>query len=385
MCITAGSCLYAKGGALKVEPLEFTRDCAGYFSSLVVLMFVCGADLSRAFDKNNRTNCIAITIGSCCLLIEFQVIYCIIVANFEKICRYFGVQKEIRHNTGAISTTLAAMDLDASVEAANVFFGADMNVPVSNDKFRATRYRSTSGSRTVTKVTDNPLLESSQEASMKSERIETKFVQSEPVSSAARNDVPSKSETLRGYFFYNLFRLVEYCTMPPRYLIYHSMYDTSNKENEDKYAYTCGICVMWMGFWAYILCTCMTYLGAWLGISSAIMGLTFSAVGTSFSNFWSSLVVARNGQGDMAISNALGSNTINIYVCLGLPWLLYTTLIGTYAGLQDGGIVLLLLLLVVALIVYYIIIYSYDFVLYRWMSYLWILMYIVVIIIAVTV
>ena len=129
----------------------------------------------------------------------------------------------------------------------------------------------------------------------------------------------------------------------------------------------------------------MTYLGSWLGISSAIMGLTFSAIGTSFSNFWSSLVVAKNGQGDMAISNALGSNTFNIYICLGIPWLLYTMLIGTYAGLQDGGIVLLLILLVVALVIYYAVIYFYDFTLYRWMAYPCILMYVVIITLAVTV
>ncbi len=383
MCITAGSCLYAKNGILKVDPLEFTRDCAGYLSSLIVLMLVCGADLSRAFDKSNRMNCISITIGSCCLLIEFQIIYCIIVANFKKICRYFGVQREIRNNTGAISSTLAAMEVDASVEALNVFLGADMKVPVSGDKYRSLRNRRTMISTSNSHgTTDNPLIESRQNT-MVSERIDKGSVRSE---ASLSDNVPStKPATTRGYVVYCMFQIVEYCTIPPRYMMYYSMYDTSVKENEDKYPQTCGICILWMGFWAYILCTCMTYLGSWLGISSTIMGLTFSAIGTSFSNFWSSLVVARNGQGDMAISNALGSNTINIYICLGIPWLLYTTLIGTYAGLQDGGIVLLLLLLIAALIFYYIVIYMHDFVLYQWMAYLWIAIYIFVITLSVTV
>ena len=30
--------------------------------------------------------------------------------------------------------------------------------------------------------------------------------------------------------------------------------------------------------------------------------------------------VAKNGQGDMAVSNALGSNVFNIFLGLGLPW-----------------------------------------------------------------
>ena len=234
MCITAGSCLYAQNGILKVEPLAFTRDCAGYLSSLVVLMLVCGADLTRAFDKSNRTNCISITIGSCCLLIEFQVIYCIIVANFQKICRYFGVQKEIRNNTGAISMTLAAMDLDASVEAANVFLGADMNLPVSSDRYRSSRNRRSPSSQNSHGTTNNPLIDSSHQSRVVSERAGKSFVHSEPVSSGNHGDVPSRHGTVRDYIVYTVFQFVEYCTMPCRYLIYCSMQDTSIKENEHK-------------------------------------------------------------------------------------------------------------------------------------------------------
>ncbi len=40
----------------------------------------------------------------------------------------------------------------------------------------------------------------------------------------------------------------------------------------------------------------------------------------------------------MAISNALGSNTFNIYICLGLPWLFYTAAYNKpYDRLQNGG------------------------------------------------
>jgi Ca2+/Na+ antiporter len=38
---------------------------------------------------------------------------------------------------------------------------------------------------------------------------------------------------------------------------------------------------------------------------------------------WSSMVVAKKGYGDMAISNALGANVFSILVGLGLPWFLY--------------------------------------------------------------
>jgi Ca2+/Na+ antiporter len=41
-------------------------------------------------------------------------------------------------------------------------------------------------------------------------------------------------------------------------------------------------------------------------------------------------VVARKGLGDMAISNALGSNVFSVLVGLGLPWFLYPIYIRGY-------------------------------------------------------
>ena len=53
------------------------------------------------------------------------------------------------------------------------------------------------------------------------------------------------------------------------------------------------------------------------------------------------MLVARAGQGDMAVSNAFGSNVFNILVGLGLPWLLYIVLEGggaPYEGIVDEGV-----------------------------------------------
>ena len=35
----------------------------------------------------------------------------------------------------------------------------------------------------------------------------------------------------------------------------------------------------------------------------------------------------REGHGDMAVSNAIGSNVFDILVCLGLPWFLDTAIV----------------------------------------------------------
>ena len=49
---------------------------------------------------------------------------------------------------------------------------------------------------------------------------------------------------------------------------------------------------------------------------------SFLAIGTSIPEVISSLIVSRQGKGSMAVSNSIGSNTFDILLCLGLPWLI---------------------------------------------------------------
>jgi len=65
-----------------------------------------------------------------------------------------------------------------------------------------------------------------------------------------------------------------------------------------------------------------------LKIPEVIIGLTVLAVGTSVPDMISSVIVAKQGRGGMAVSNAVGSNIFDILVGLGLPWLLYSLTTG---------------------------------------------------------
>lgn len=53
------------------------------------------------------------------------------------------------------------------------------------------------------------------------------------------------------------------------------------------------------------------------------MGLTFLAAGTSIPDLITSVIVARKGLGDMAVSSSVGSNIFDVCVGLPVPWLLY--------------------------------------------------------------
>lgn len=56
------------------------------------------------------------------------------------------------------------------------------------------------------------------------------------------------------------------------------------------------------------------------------MGLTFLAAGTSVPEAVSSVIVTNHGHGSMGLSSSIGSNTFDILLCLGLPWLIKTWL-----------------------------------------------------------
>lgn len=80
----------------------------------------------------------------------------------------------------------------------------------------------------------------------------------------------------------------------------------------------------------------------------------------------------------MAVSNAFGSNTFNIMVGLGLPWLLYTACTGfrPYNRIKDEGIGESVLIMALVLLLFIIVVVPSGFVLHRWHSLLFVATYI---------
>lgn len=72
-----------------------------------------------------------------------------------------------------------------------------------------------------------------------------------------------------------------------------------------------------------------------LNIPEAIIALTVLAVGTSIPDLFSSIIVARQGRGDMAVSNAIGSNIFDILIGLGLPFFVVMAFSG--GSIEAGG------------------------------------------------
>uniref|UniRef100_A0A1A8UXI3 Solute carrier family 24 (Sodium/potassium/calcium exchanger), member 4b n=1 Tax=Nothobranchius furzeri TaxID=105023 RepID=A0A1A8UXI3_NOTFU len=98
---------------------------------------------------------------------------------------------------------------------------------------------------------------------------------------------------------------------------------------------------VWIAVFSYLMVWMVTIVGYTLGIPDVIMGITFLAAGTSVPDCIASLIVARQGLGDMAVSNSIGSNVFDILVGLGLPWALKTLAInyGSDIKLNSKGLI----------------------------------------------
>ena len=91
------------------------------------------------------------------------------------------------------------------------------------------------------------------------------------------------------------------------------------------------------------------------------MGTTVLAAGTSIPDLITSIIVARKGFGDMAVSSSIGSNIFDVTVGLPLPWILWTIIYRQASVKVDSdGLVCSVLMLAVMLIAIIIIIAAFK-------------------------
>jgi len=87
---------------------------------------------------------------------------------------------------------------------------------------------------------------------------------------------------------------------------------------------------LWIGIISWLLVFCASNFGCLVGLDPIVMGVTFLAAGTSVPDAISSVVVAKEGKGGMAVANAIGSNVFDICLGLGIP-----TFIACAFGIED--------------------------------------------------
>ncbi|CAK6979399.1 sodium/potassium/calcium exchanger 2-like [Scomber scombrus] len=113
--------------------------------------------------------------------------------------------------------------------------------------------------------------------------------------------------------------------------------------------------ICWIACFSYLMVWWAHQVGDTIGITEEIMGLTILAAGTSIPDLITSVIVARKGLGDMAVSSSVGSNIFDITVGLPFPWLLWSSFNGmSSVQVSSNGlfcaIVLLFLMLIFVII-----------------------------------
>eukprot|EP00164_Ancoracysta_twista_P003968 GFYU01005325.1.p1 GENE.GFYU01005325.1~~GFYU01005325.1.p1 ORF type:complete len:506 (+),score=153.05 GFYU01005325.1:362-1879(+) len=103
-----------------------------------------------------------------------------------------------------------------------------------------------------------------------------------------------------------------------------SVPDAANEEKFGGKAYILSfiMSIVYIGGLSWVMVFCAEKIGCLLDINTTVMGVTVLAAGTSVPDALSSLSVAKDGAGVMAVSNAIGSNVFDICLGLGFPWFL---------------------------------------------------------------
>jgi len=121
-----------------------------------------------------------------------------------------------------------------------------------------------------------------------------------------------------------------YVQLPLTILTVITVPDCRKRGKEHLFVISFLCSVFWICLYSYVMVWMITIIGTTFGIPDTVMGLTFIAAGVSVPDALSGIAVVKEGHGDMAVSNAIGSNVFDILVCLGVPWFIKTVI-------QDPG------------------------------------------------
>lgn len=117
---------------------------------------------------------------------------------------------------------------------------------------------------------------------------------------------------------------VNYIVLAPLVLsLHYTVPDVRAEGKRGKFPLAFVGAIVWIGVYSFLMVEWATLIGAAAGIPDTVMGLTFLAAGTSIPDLLTSVIVARQGHGDMAVSSSIGSNIFDVLIGLPFPWFLY--------------------------------------------------------------
>jgi solute carrier family 8 (sodium/calcium exchanger) len=84
--------------------------------------------------------------------------------------------------------------------------------------------------------------------------------------------------------------------------------------------------LFFIGLTTLIVAEIANLMGCVLGILPGVTAITFVAIGTSIPDTFASKIAAQQERyADEAVGNVTGSNSVNVFLGLGLPWIIATS------------------------------------------------------------
>ncbi|XP_061739849.1 sodium/potassium/calcium exchanger 5 [Nerophis ophidion] len=142
------------------------------------------------------------------------------------------------------------------------------------------------------------------------------------------NEIPDEHKSVFAVPESDWKRILWVLALPIITLLFLTVPDCRRQWWKQWFAITFIMSAIWISSFTYILVWMVTVVGETLGIPDTVMGLTLLAAGTSIPDTVASVIVAREGKADMAMSNIVGSNVFDM-LCLGLPWFIKTAFMDT--------------------------------------------------------
>nr|XP_012151704.1 PREDICTED: sodium/potassium/calcium exchanger Nckx30C isoform X3 [Megachile rotundata] len=134
-------------------------------------------------------------------------------------------------------------------------------------------------------------------------------------------------------------RLTYILVAPILFPLWLTLPDTRTPKGKKLFAVTFLGSILWIAAYSYLMVWWANVAGDTVRIPPEVMGLTFLAAGTSIPDLITSVIVARKGFGDMAVSSSVGSNIFDVTVGLPVPWLLYGLIYGRPVEVNSVGMV----------------------------------------------
>eukprot|EP01084_Bolivina_argentea_P013096 24520_1 len=123
--------------------------------------------------------------------------------------------------------------------------------------------------------------------------------------------------------------------------------------------------ISWLGLLTFFVVDCSEKIGHCFNIPGDLLGITLLAIGSSLPDCFSSILAAKQGKGEMAVSNALGSNVFDINICIGVSFLL-KSIMSSFNSIiveRDEGFELFIAALFVLLAIFMVAMFCYGLVL----------------------